>query len=79
MYVQCGSTKNLDLDHDIPFSRGGSSLTAANVRLLCAKRNLQNGVDGIGEIEGKVARVATSEFQIRQDSDNRFCLLPSSF
>src|SRR5438067_2969497 len=39
--VQCGSKKNLHFDHDIPFSKGGSSLTAANVRLLCAKCNLQ--------------------------------------
>ncbi len=39
--VQCGSAKNLHFDHDIPFSLGGSSLTAANVRLLCAKHNLQ--------------------------------------
>ncbi len=39
--VECGSTKNLHFDHDIPFSRGGSSLTAANVRLLCAKHNLE--------------------------------------
>jgi hypothetical protein len=39
--VQCGSTKNLHYDHDIPFSKGGSSLTAANVRLLCAKHNLE--------------------------------------
>ena len=39
--VQCGSTKNLHFDHDIPFSVGGSSLTAANVRLLCAKHNLE--------------------------------------
>jgi hypothetical protein len=39
--VQCGSNKNLHFDHDIPFSRGGSSLTAANVRLLCAKHNLE--------------------------------------
>jgi hypothetical protein len=29
------------IDHDIPFSKGGSSLTAANVRLLCAKHNLE--------------------------------------
>ena len=39
--VLCGSTKNLHFDHDIPFSKDGSSLTAANVRLLCAKCNLQ--------------------------------------
>jgi 5-methylcytosine-specific restriction endonuclease McrA len=39
--VLCGSTKNLHFDHDIPFSKGGSSLTAANVRLLCAKHNLE--------------------------------------
>jgi hypothetical protein len=37
----CGSTKNLHFDHEIPFSKGGSSLTAANVRLLCAKHNLE--------------------------------------
>ncbi len=39
--VQCGSPRNLHFDHDIPFSKGGSSLTAANVRLLCAKHNLE--------------------------------------
>jgi HNH endonuclease len=40
-YRQCGSTKNLHFDHDIPFSKGGSSLTVANVRLLCVKHNLE--------------------------------------
>lgn len=39
--VICGSKKNLHFDHDIPFSKGGSSLTAKNIRLLCAKHNLQ--------------------------------------
>src|SRR5262249_16458247 len=34
----------------------------AFVRLLCAKCNLQNGADGISDIEGKVARVTTREF-----------------
>jgi len=39
--VLCGSMANLHYDHDIPFSRGGSSVVAENVRLLCAKHNLQ--------------------------------------
>lgn len=39
--VICGATNNLHYDHDIPFSKGGSSLTAANVKLLCLKHNLE--------------------------------------
>ncbi|MFC1933190.1 HNH endonuclease [Chloroflexota bacterium] len=38
--VLCGSSKNLHFDHDLPFSKGGTSLTAKNIRLLCAKCNL---------------------------------------
>jgi hypothetical protein len=38
--VICGSKENLHFDHDVPFSKGGSSITAKNVRLLCAKHNL---------------------------------------
>ncbi len=38
--VICGSVKNLHFDHDLPFSKGGTSLTAKNIRLLCAKCNL---------------------------------------
>jgi hypothetical protein len=38
--IICGDTKNLHFDHDLPFSKGGTSLTAANVRLLCMKHNL---------------------------------------
>jgi hypothetical protein len=39
--VICGSDKNLHYDHDIPFAKGGSSLVAENVRLLCARHNLE--------------------------------------
>ncbi|MGH7965930.1 MAG: HNH endonuclease [Candidatus Binatia bacterium] len=39
--VLCGATDNLHFDHDIAFSRGGSSMAAANIRLLCARHNLQ--------------------------------------
>lgn len=39
--VKCRETKNLHFDHDLPFSKGGTSLTAKNVRLLCMKHNLQ--------------------------------------
>ena len=38
--VICGSSKNLHFDHDLPFSKGGTSLTAKNIRLLCQKCNL---------------------------------------
>lgn len=38
--VICGSNKNLHFDHDLPFAKGGTSLTAKNIRLLCAKCNL---------------------------------------
>ena len=39
--VICGATTNLHFDHDLPFSKGGTSLTAKNVRLLCMKHNLK--------------------------------------
>jgi len=39
--VLCGSKENLHFDHDLPYSKGGTSLTAANVKILCAKHNLQ--------------------------------------
>ena len=39
--VMCGDTKNLHFDHELPFSKGGTSLSAKNVRLLCMKHNLQ--------------------------------------
>lgn len=39
--VKCGSTKNLHFDHNIPYSKGGSSITAENVQILCARHNLE--------------------------------------
>lgn len=38
---KCGSTDNLHFDHILPFSKGGTSLLAENIQLLCARHNLQ--------------------------------------
>ena len=39
--VTCGSKDNLHFDHILPFSKGGTSLKAENIQLLCARHNLQ--------------------------------------
>jgi hypothetical protein len=39
--VLCGSEENLHFDHVLPFSKGGTSLLAANIQILCATHNLQ--------------------------------------
>ncbi len=41
--VICGARDQLHFDHDIPFSKGGTSLVPANVRILCARHNLRKG------------------------------------
>lgn len=35
---RCGSTRNLQVDHIVPYARGGKH-TLSNLRLLCAKHN----------------------------------------
>lgn len=41
--VLCGSKKNLHFDHDFPYSKGGTSISAKNIRLLCMSHNLAKG------------------------------------
>jgi hypothetical protein len=39
--VRCGATDELHFDHDLPWSKGGTSLTEENVQLLCRRHNLE--------------------------------------
>ncbi len=41
--VICGSSDQLHFDHELPFSRGGTGLTPENIRVLCARHNLEKG------------------------------------
>ncbi len=41
--VFCGATDELHFDHDLPYSKGGTSITEDNVQLMCARHNLQKG------------------------------------
>ncbi len=38
--VRCGATDELHFDHDLPWSKGGTSFSADNVQLLCMRHNL---------------------------------------
>jgi len=37
----CGATDELHFDHIVPFSKGGTSLRAKNIQLLCARHNFE--------------------------------------
>ncbi len=39
--VMCGATDELHFDHIVPYSKGGTSVVAKNVQLLCARHNIQ--------------------------------------
>jgi hypothetical protein len=41
--VMCGAADELHFDHLLPFAKGGTSITAENVQLLCARHNLEKG------------------------------------
>jgi hypothetical protein len=39
--VICGRSDNLHFDHIIPYAKGGSSMLASNIQLLCARHNIE--------------------------------------
>ena len=38
---ECGATDELHFDHIVPVAKGGTSLAAENVQLLCGRHNLE--------------------------------------
>jgi len=43
--MKFGAEDELHFDHIIPHAKGGTSVTAENVRLLCARHNLQKSAN----------------------------------
>lgn len=43
--VTCGAKDELHFDHIVPFSKGGTSLKAENIQLLCARHNLEKSAN----------------------------------
>ena len=43
--VVCGAEDELHFDHIVPYSRGGTSLKADNIQLLCARHNLEKSAN----------------------------------
>lgn len=39
--VNCGANDELHFDHIVPYSKGGTSLEAKNIQLLCIRHNLE--------------------------------------
>ena len=39
--VKCGEKDELHFDHILPWAKGGTSMVAENVQLLCARHNIQ--------------------------------------
>lgn len=39
--VKCSAKDNLHFDHIIPYSKGGTSMDAKNIQLLCVRHNLE--------------------------------------
>ena len=60
--VTCGATDNLHFDHDVPFSKGGSSITPDNIKLLCARHNLEKSdkIISLGPLLGPLVAAAVA-------------------
>ena len=39
--VICGASDELHFDHIVPYSKGGTSLVAENIQILCARHNIE--------------------------------------
>jgi hypothetical protein len=72
--VKCGSSENLQFDHVIPYSKGGSD-TPRNLQILCRECNLEKS-NHIGLMESKQRRqLRESESHIRSGLVSGGCIV----
>ncbi|MEK7355656.1 MAG: HNH endonuclease [Bdellovibrionota bacterium] len=68
----CGSTRNIEIDHIVPFALGGSN-DLENLRLVCRSCNQRSAIEqfGVGKIQSYLKAPTLDYFPARTRMDSR--------